>query len=250
MTQTSTRLVLALSLAAAAGCADQPGAGVQLRAVSSGGGGGAGAPLVAEDDAGTAFALVAATLDVRDIRLDLPDGLTCADVQDTLVGARCEPDDDTDGSGEDTIVIDGPFAVDLVAGTASPSLDDVVIPEASYRRVDIRVDAEDDVSFAATADFQHDGLPHRLELALDFSEDIRIEEAQGVEVTADTDLVAEFVVNSWLGGIDLIACLEDGDLRTEGDVVYLDDSSSGGACSDVENVIKDNMKNSGQFDRD
>ena len=119
------------------------------------------------------------------------------------------------------------------------------------RRIDFRVDDNaNDVSFAAIAGFDLDGTAMTLDLSLDFSEDIRIEESGGVAVTADSDLIAEFVVDDWLAGIDLASCIDDGDVDVDGTTVTIDDDSTSGSCSDIENVIKDNMKNSGRFDRD
>ena len=89
-----------------------------------------------------------------------------------------------------------------------------------------------------------------LNLNLDFNEDIRIEDPQGLTVDADSDLIAEFVVNNWLGGVDLGSCIDDEDVSIEGSTVVIDDSSTSGSCSDIENIIKENMKNSGQLDRD
>lgn len=204
------------------------------------------ADLVMLDTADTAFTLSAATLNLRDIKLDLPNGTRCADVEADLENATCSSDSDDD----DTIKIDGPFVVDLVAGTSTPTLDDVVIPALSYRRVDFRVDDIDDVSFAVVADFDLEGTAMTLDLSLDFNEDIRIEQAGGVDVTADSDLIAEFVIDDWLAGVDIGACIDDGDVSVEGTTVTVSEDSTSGSCSDIENVIKDNMKDSGQFDRD
>lgn len=198
------------------------------------------------DTADTAFTLTEATLNLRDIKLDLPEGVTCADIEADLENATCS----SDSADDDTIEIEGPFVVDLVAGTSTPTLDDVVIPALAYRRVDFRVDDVNDVSFAVLADFDLDGTAMTLDLSLDFNEDIRIEEAGGVEVTADSDLIAEFVVNDWLAGVDLATCIDDGDVTVDGTTVTVTEDSTSGSCSDIENVIKDNMKNSGQFDRD
>jgi len=219
--------------------------GLQVRAASS-----TAAPsnadLIMLDSADTAFNLSVATLNLRDIKLDLPEGIVCADVEADLENASCS----SDSGDEDTIEIEGPFLVDLVAGTSTPTLDDVVIPALSYRRIDFRVDDVNDESFAVIADFDLDGSAMTLDLSLDFNEDIRIEQAGGIDVTADSDLVAEFVVNDWLAGVDIGACIDDGDVAVDGTTVTVSEDSTSGSCSDIENTIKDNMKNSGQFDRD
>jgi hypothetical protein len=204
------------------------------------------------DDGGSDFALQAGTLNLRDIELDLPDGTTCADVEGAFGGgATCEDSDDpNDDSPNAKIVIDGPFEVDLVAGTATPSLDDVQIPVGLYARVDFRVeDNPDDVSFAGLAGFQYQGDDMTLDFSFDFNEDIRIEDPAGISVDEDSDLIAEFVVDNWLAGIDVGSCIDDGDVTVSGSTVQVDESSTSGDCSDIEDTIKDNMKNSGQLDR-
>lgn len=244
MTKTySLPLTLAFSCLLGACVTDGDVAGVGVRAVTGGGDVPASpSELTFTDDGGNQFAIESAYLHLRDIELDLPDGLTCADIASTLSGADCEP-------GDDKIVITGPLDIDLVAGTATPSLAAVEIPAGQYERIDFRVDDNaQDTSFAVVADFERDML-YTLNLNLDFSEDIRIESPLGVSVDAGTDLIAEFVVGDWLAGIDVGSCMDAGDVTLDGSTVTIDDDSSSGACSDIENIIKDNMKNSGQLDR-
>ncbi len=241
MKKTLTLLTLSLSLAACS----SPGVGMEVRAVTNDSNPSLpDAPLVFADSAGDEFALQSAYLRLRHIELDLPDGVSCSDAEDTLVGAEC----DSDG---DKIRILGPIDVDLVSGTATPSLADVVIPAGTYIRLDFRVeDNPDDVAFAAVADFQHNGDQLSLDLSLDFNEDIRIESPGGITVDADTDLIAEFVVTNWLNGIDVGSCIDDGDVTMEGTTVFVTEGSTSGSCSSIEDTIKSNMKNSGQLDRD
>ena len=146
---------------------------------------------------------------------------------------------------EASIDIVGPFVIDLVTGTSTPSLADVEIPEGTYKRVDIRVDDGDSLdgnSFVAIAAFEYEGAPATLDLALHFNEDIRIEHPDGVALGPDTDLVAEFVVNDWLAGIDIAGCIDDADLELVDGVVTIDETTDNGSCSGIENTIKNNMK--------
>lgn len=181
---------------------------------------GATAPVV--DDSGTSFTLASGHLDVRRIELDLPAGLTCADVAGVLVGATCEPAEAGDDTPEDKIRISGPFDVDLVAGTATPSLAGVVIPAASYTRVDLRVQA-------FTSSFTRATAPTTLDLAFDFSEDIRIEQPGGIAIAPGDDLIARFATANWLAGADLAGCLDRG------------------ACTGIEDIVRTNMKDSGDL---
>lgn len=246
MTMKHTTTILPFLVLAAACSTDEGGSvGLAVQAVTSDSSAPAG-ELVMTDDGDGEFQIQAATLRLRHIELDLPDGGDCDDFADLLDGATCE-----DGVDGDKISIEGPFDVDLVAGTSSPSLADVQIPAGTYKRIDFRVeDNGEDSSFAVTAGFEYQGESMTLDLNLDFNEDIRIEDPQGLTVNADSDLIAEFVVNNWLGGVDVGACIDDGDVFVSGSTVTIDDSSTGGDCSDIENTIKDNMKNSGQLDRD
>lgn len=223
------------------------GVGVDVRAVtSSNAPAGTADQMEISDSGGSAFAIRTAGLHLRDIELDLPDGQRCSDIADSLVGAECDDSLDSD----DTIRIVGPFDIDLVTGIATPDLSGVVIPEGTYRRVDFRVEnAEGTPSFAFTANFDHGGEAMVLDLSLDFNEDVRLESLEGIAVSADTDLVAALVADTWLSGVDIGSCIDDGDVLVEGATVILDESSSSGSCSDVENTIKTNMKQSGQLDR-
>ena len=209
--------------------------------------------LVMFDAADTPYRISAAQLHLRDIELDLPDGMRCADLESQPVGASCE-------DGEDKIRIDGPIIVDLVSGATTPSLADVKIPAGIYDRIDFRVEdgdpedgvvtpgsALDDRSFVVTAAFELDGAPKTLELSLHFNEDIRIERPSGVEVAPGEDLVATWLTNDWLAGVDVASCLDQGDVVADGDSVVIDDDTNAGSCSDIENTIKSNMKNSGQL---
>lgn len=206
--------------------------------------------IVMLDDGATAFDVSEASIHLRDIELDLPNGESCDDAE--LVGAEC---------AQDKITIPGPFVVDLVTGATTPSLDDVTIPAGVYERIDLRVedgdpddglvmpgDALDDRSFVVRADFELDGTPTSLDLSLKFNEDIRIERSGGVQIEPDQDLLATFLAGTWLDGIDVTACVDDDELTIADGTVTIDDDSTSGSCSDVENVIKNNMKNSGQLD--
>ena len=201
--------------------------------------------LVMTDDGGDMYQIQAATLRLRHIELDLPDGGNCNDFDDSLSGgAECES-----GTDSDKIVITGPFVIDLVTGTSTPSLANVLIPAGTYKRIDFRVeDGPGDSSFAVTAGFQHEGATMTLDLDLDFNEDIRIESSAGIVVDGDSDLIAEFVVSNWLEGIEVGQCIDDDDVSISGTTVTINDSSTSGSCSDIENTIKRNMKNSGQLD--
>lgn len=251
MTNIRIDFIMALVPLTLLACSGGDGVGLSVRGVSRAPGGSGGSIGVA-DEGGMSFTLSSAQVHLRQIQLDLPDGVTCADIEAELKGAACLSDE--------KIHIDGPMVVDLVAGTVEPDLGAVVIPAGTYRRIDFRVDdgdpqegliepgsTLDDYSFVVEAGFEYEGNPVTLMLSLNFDEDIRFERPEGVAVAPGEDLVAGFVVDDWLAGVDIMGCLNDGELVVEGGVVIIDDLSDG-ACGGVEDVIKNNMKNSGDLD--
>ncbi len=234
---------LLVCFAASACTSGSPVTGIDVQAVSSSGAASDTAPLELTDDGALGFALQSAYVHLRDIELDLPDDVSCEDIADELVGASC------DDNGQ-KIVVNGPFDVDLITGTSTPDLSLVEIPVGLYRRVDFRVDDNpDETSFAVVADFEYEGQAYTLDLSLDFNEDIRIETLPGVSVDESTNLIAEFVVDDWLAGVDVGSCMEAGDVEVEGTRVIIDETSTSGSCSGIEDMIKSNMKDSGQMDK-
>jgi hypothetical protein len=242
---------LSFGFLACAGSGD--GVGINVHAVSLTPGS-AGSALSLQDQGGADFSMTSALVHLRHIELDLPEGKRCADIEADLAGGDCLLDD--------KIRIPGPFVVDLVTGTSEPDLGAVLIPAGTYKRIDIRVDDGDpeegliepgspldDYSLVVEAKFTYNQEPATLKLSLNFDEDIRIEQLAGVAVQPGTDLVAEFVVNDWLAGVDIAGCLASGELALDETGTATIDDNADGACGGVEDIIKNNMKNSGQFDR-
>ncbi len=225
--------------------------GLTIRAVSQSSTG-AGSDMVVTDDGATSYEIVSARLHVEKIELDLPEGQTCADVAGQLAGASCHDEteeDDADETPEATILIAGPIDIDLVTGQTTPDLNAVVLPPGLYKEIEFHVDqGPDDVTFAATALFDHGGTTYTLEFALDFDADIEIEQGDGLTVTSSTDLVAQFVVDNWLAGVDLGACLDSGEVVPDGTTILLSEGTPAGECVDVESTIKENLKDSGEME--
>lgn len=211
----------------------------------------AGNSLTISDDGATPFTFTSAQIHLRDIELDLADG-DCDDVE----GATCS---------EQSVKIEGPFVVDLLTGVSTPSLADVRVPAGIYKRIDFRiddarieqglVDAASPLanrSMVASASFQHDGETMSLDLLLRFNEDIRVEDPAGIDVSGDAAaLLTRFDASLWLDGLDIEDCLARGELAVTPTGVRLDDNASSGTggCSDIENVIKRNIKTAAQLDR-
>ncbi len=97
------------------------------------------------------------------------------------------------------------------------------------------------------ASFAYQSMSTQLQLSLKFNEDIRVERVGGIQVEEGQDLITTWVTEDWLRGVDVIGCMDDGDLVANGGVVILDEDADG-ECSGAEGTIKDNMKNTLQLD--
>ena len=138
---------------------------VELKAISADGDAGPAVDggLAAPDGDGDVLAVASASVHIRDIELYLPEGIGCGDLDDDALGGfDCEDEDGDDGddSDEAKLVLEGPFDVDLVSGEIVG--DEVALPTGTYRRVDVRVDDDDDdVTFAAAGTMDLDGRTSR-----------------------------------------------------------------------------------------
>lgn len=201
---------------------------------------------------GTSFTLTQARIHLRDIRLDLPKGTKCEEVSGLLSGAECKGSDDSK-----TIIVPGPIVVDLMTGATTPDLSGLRIPAGTYKRIDFRLEEahSDEVganepllgyTFLANADFTQDGAARKLELLFKFSEDARFESTTGVEVPEGGSLIAFLKPSVWLQGLPLGECVSKGDVEVVNGTVRIDDKA-GGECGDAENMVKENIKRSGDL---
>ncbi len=234
VSRASFLLSLTIAVVSSGGCdtGAQTGAGavdVRLRAVEMEGDG-FKSPTEPDSD----FVVDEASIRVRDIEFYLPEDVGCEDVDPEFV---CEDDE--------KIVIEGPFAVDLIEGTIDETL---VLPLGVYRRVDVRIDdGDDDISFRAAGTWNGSASPVALELAFDFNEDIRFEgEFEITEETHPDGLLLGLDVGSWIDAEAMTECAtRNGEL---GDGVVLgEDNSGSGSCSDLENEVRDNIEASGSL---
>lgn len=190
-------------------------------------------PLQAPEADDALVEVNAATLSVRDIEIDLPDGRTCADLPPGAVvePLLCE---------SDKLRLEGPYTFDLVNRTASPPLDDVVIPAGTYDRVDLRLDpdsAPSEQSFTMSGTV--DGAP--FDLALPINEDARFENESGLRLDSWHQLAAHLDLGALMADVPLADCVSD--LGEEGVASVTEDR-----CKDVEDTLKDALKNT--FDLD
>jgi hypothetical protein len=212
-------------------------------------------PLTFQSSDGVTLQLTQARIHLRDIRLDLPQGTKCAEVIGLAAGAECKGSG-SGGSGSGTLVVSGPIVVDLMTGTTTPDLSGLVIPAGNYKRIDFRLEEAKagevpagetliGYSLKVSADFTQEA-GKKLELALKFSEDARFESATGVDVAEGGKLIAMLQPTKWLEGLPLGACMQKGDVAVEGDTVRIDDRAKGD-CSNAEDLVKRNIKTSGDL---
>lgn len=205
---------------------------------------------------GTSFELTMARVNFRHIEVDLPSGEKCSAL--TLEApVECK----NSSSGTPRVFIPGPIVVNLLTGESTPDLRKVAIPAGVYKRIDFRIDDAKDQglaatdplnnnSFVATASFVRNGQPSTLSLALSFNEDLRVEEAEGVQVSGDEgELLLLLKPDGWLSDIPVIQCLNAGDLAVDSSGVVLLDERAKGSCSGVEDSLKRNIKRSLDLDR-
>jgi hypothetical protein len=259
-----TSLLSAATLALAA-CSGGNGASLQFsvheRGVSSNSTGSAAqgvvtametlaAPTFRSSD-GVNFTLTQARIHLRDIRLDLPQGTSCEDVSGLITGAECKGSESSN-----TLVVAGPIVADLMTGITKPDLSGLVIPAGTYKRIDFRLEeahvdelpaGEPIIGYTLLvgANFTEQA-GKTLEMRLKFSEDARFETATGVPVPEGGKLITMLNPAIWLENLPLGTCMQKGDVVVEGNVVRIDDRADG-ECSGAEDLVKRNIKRSGDL---
>ncbi|MCW5827891.1 MAG: hypothetical protein KIT79_01120 [Deltaproteobacteria bacterium] len=291
--QTSLALLAALSLAACGstgGGADASGigGGIIIRATSS-----ASAPAAAttnaitvqsdgdeadDDDGdgevdyeghgsdGTVFYVNSASVSIRTIDIELPEGTTCADLGAVTLpeNVTCKESEEDDDDGP-RVRVTGPYVVDLMTGTSTPSLADLLLPPLVYNKIKIKfdsvdeddeeelVDTEDPIlgnTLVAAGSFNYDSTDYTFDLALDFDEEVEFENVDGAAIDAATlnNLIVELDVNAWFASVGVGECIIDGDLvADETGHVTINDSTD--EC-DILDSIKDAVEASGEFGDD
>ena len=215
------------------------------------------------DQGGAVFALTTARASVERIDVDLPDGASCVGLAGLLDGSGgndSAPHTSVCTGGGGTVRLNGPWVVDLLTGAATPAIPAVSVPAGSYRRVDVRfapADPKDgvvaeadplaDQTLLATGTASLAGNAQPFQLALDFHEDARFESTSGLALVLDqtADVLLELDPSAWFASLPLAQCAADGDLDVVDGVLLLLDGQ--GACSDIENAIKDAIKASGEL---
>ena len=216
------------------------------------------------DAGGSVLSPARALAFVRHVEFYLPEG-TCAPRQtsdDSPSGEKLRGDgslDDSPGgddtsSGddvcEDKLRVEGPWVIDLMTGEATPPLDLITVPAGTYRRVDVRFEPADAADARVPADLsgatlfasgQYGGAAaSEFDLRVAFNEDARFESEGGIELSAGgiDELVMALDLNAWFGAASLERCASDDALEVVDGRLLIDD----GACSSLENYLKDALK--------
>ncbi len=197
------------------------------------------------DAGGTVFTVKSCHANVGRIKLGLPQGVGCAEADET----ECD-------AGE--VIIRGPFVADLMTGKWQPAPGPFKVPVGVYGRMDVRLESADekqpgpdpdlaDHSMIIKGVFAYQGKSDRsFSIALDFNEDATFPADSALQVSAGTNnLIVVLDIEKWLSGSDITGCLQDGSLAldTQGNL-SVDKSKS---CGTLDNDLKDAVKGSGRI---
>lgn len=165
---------------------------------------------------------------------------------------KCSEDNDGD-----EIRFAGPYNVNLLTGESAPPLTDLTIPPGLYKRIDLRIeDAKTGplagYSLLAFGSYTTETTTPVV-IRLKFNEDIRFESSNGVSVSEQggSDIVLSISTNDWFAGASaaLDECLREESALVDGILAIDDESDVGAECREIEGLLKDNFKKSGQLDR-
>ncbi len=242
MKRTPTRLVPLLPIALAA-CSGLDTGNAEVATVELALAAGPATPV---DSAGTELPIATAFAQVRHVELYLPAGTACTD----LPGLSAVEGDHTVVCDGDKIRARGPWKVDLLSRQATPPLPLVPVVAGTYRRVDVRLEKDAlGVTLSLTGTLPLGGVPTPYALDLDFEENVRFE---GQAITASPDAVAHAVLaldpSTWFVSLPIVACAESGDLEIDDGVIEMDDA--GGACEDLEDIVRAALVGSGSLEDD
>lgn len=205
---------------------------------------------------GAQVVLSEAKVHAENLRLELPEGISCSDteLQDEQEGVICEDSDESS-----SYVAAGPFVIDLIQSTITPEQEGFSVPPGSYNRLDFDLvvaevdsldgDALESNSVYAAGTFTDSGATdHGFSIALPIENSFSFTQDEAVELAADEtgQIQVRFDQSTWLDGLDLQACLDNADLAYDGDnnLVINSDTVGAGDCETIQSDIEANMINS------
>lgn len=204
---------------------------------------GPGTPV---DSTGAQFGIDSAFVNVRDVELYLPAGMSCADIPD--LDATIAPYTLTCDS--EKIRARGPWRFDLLSKTATPELPTLSVLPGTYTRIDVELEPDDnDVTLEMTGVVPLNGqsTPYRMRLA--FDERFRFE---GTPIEATTNAVAQALLTldatQWFQSVPIAECAAEGELEYEDGVLLIEDGGDG--CEGLESKVRGHVGESCSLDRD
>lgn len=166
----------------------------------------------------------------------------------------------------DKVLIAGPFVADLILGTTTPDLTDILIPSGVYTRIDVELGEADDSdgnlesgdplighTLVAHGRFTYEGQRRDLTIRLKFHEEIRFRHPDGIEISEDgaNDVVVTLDASTWFDGINLSACLDlEGLILNEDGSLVIDEEAGRGECDGIENIIRENIEASARIEKE
>ncbi len=167
---------------------------------------------------------------------------------------RVEASDDfdcEDPCAEGWVKYEGSWVVDLMSREVTPNFPQLSLYEASYDRIDIRIDdatttglVSENISFELILSFNDQGQEIKLRVPMKFNVDIEFQNENGIDLSTQSGFELLFDPAVWLNGVSLSACLDNGDF-TEIEPSYYEVDE--GDCEGISDVIKENIKNSGKL---
>ncbi len=202
------------------------------------------------DGGGMPLVLTAASAHIGEIRIRLPDGVSCSD----QLEAVCEASD---------VKLTGPIFSDLMAGGHPGELGEIRLPVGNYRSLEVKLEPYrpnagpvvkepklEGYSMLLQGTFTYQGLSGRsFFILLRFDEEVRFEASEHIEVFPDTlnRLQVALDVEQWFTQVDIGDCLDKGNLELDSlGNLRVDDNN---ACSELEGDLKASIKASGRLEK-
>lgn len=201
---------------------------------------------------------------VEEIKLKLPEGLTCADANFVAAdNIKCEVETEIEEGVSVTqseIKVTGPILFDLVTGAATPSLAGIALPSGAYHDIEFKFGAGcnlgGETSIVLKGNMKDSAaVDHPFEMNLEYAEDLKIESPTDIQVLeGETNGVfANLILNNWFATIEFVDCLDHGDLVADvnGVIQINKDTVATGKCDKIYEDVLDGIKDSMEFeDRD
>jgi hypothetical protein len=165
-----------------------------------------------------------------------------------LHAAKEAAEADKEAAADGNLRWKGPFIYDLIAGSITPQMTSVVVPDGSYKRIEFKLrqnrtaaagDAllNESVYLAGTVTIKSVATPFSVSLDSDEQVMLNTADAFKVDSTIANSLVVGFNPSNWFTGVDLSAATKE----TDGSIV-LSSKSNPSLLEGIKNNIKSQTK--------